>query len=692
MVPPNNGTTIPPRMPHSFGNLHSMMQGIHMQNTRIPYTGMPYHAMDQPVMMVNPSAIPATMTYQPRYQRPQTPQRQISPMSSASSTSSSSKRTTLATFKTNTLIVGNVYDVYVSYVENGPCLFSVQLAEAQDDLTVMMTKIEKMPLKNLSEKPMLGSACIARYSEDGQLYRALITSVQPNECKVAYVDYGNTEMVKYKDLYEIPDEFLTDKAFAIRITLSGNKELEPIDDSLKKAFKELVIYQSCKLKVMPNEGPPLVQYCELYIKEESVLEMLKKIQKTRLVYGKAEPLQNNDVVEIRYIDSPQNFYVQKIDNIDAFGALMDDMFLYYNKNQMVPNHLPLGSPVIVKYDKEWFRAEVMKADSHAIIVRHVDFGYEQKVTKNLLSIIAEKHLKLPRQAVQCCLKGFENSELNKDLATTQFEMLAEESGLARRHFTVKVFRVQPDGVHLVNLVTKELNVMKKLYKLSMPFNQYLDLEKEDFNVHHKKFIKSSHQQDNSNSSQRSLNGSDTNGRKTPSIASSSNVSASNSQKGNILNSTTLTQQQQLQKQQNAGHNKHHNHHQQQHHKFHPNTSQTTEQNTSIEWDKQSSICSSADNRDNRSSSSEHPQQQHQKHQNKQRNFNNNNNMNKNQNQQVYHHTPRTARMNINHNNAGGSIASDRRSNGSSASGSDFYKNNKAGGVNARLNRQEHDQR
>lgn len=510
------------------------------------------------------------------------------------------RRTTPATFKSNTLSVGQVYDVSVSFVENGPFLFSVQLVTQQDDLTDMMNQIEKVHLKQFSEKPMLGTACIARYSEDGQLYRALITGVQPTACKVAYIDYGNAELVHFRDLYEIPDEFLKYKAFAIRFTLSGHKELEPIDDSLKKAFKDLVIYKNCKLKVMPLEGPPLVQYCELYLQEKNILHVLKQIQKTRLVYAKAEPLRNNDIVEIRYIDSPKNFYVQKVDNIPAFEKLMDDMFLYYNKNQNVPNHLALGAPCIVKYDNEWYRAEVMRADSTAIIVRHVDFGYEQKVTKNLLSTIAEKHLKLPRQAVQCCLKGFENNELSKDLATTQFEMLAEESNRQRRSFTVKVFRIQPDGVNLVNLCTKDLNVMKKLYKLSMPFEQYLTLEKEDFNLHAGHHAQNGHHK-----------GQSENGNKTPSIASSTDVaSMHSSKKGHILNSTTLqSEEQRLQQKQQYLQQQQQQQQQRQQYRNNMNQSYAT---SNSEWDKQSSNSSmNTENRDSRSSSSDFKQQQQQ---------------------------------------------------------------------------------
>nr|XP_036225781.1 maternal protein tudor isoform X2 [Bactrocera oleae] len=645
---------IQPRMPHTVGNLRSLYvpYAAPAYQQQAAYNGFQSKIIVQPTVANAMSGLPYTNAYNTRYQRPQPSQHKQDFVASNSNSSkqvlnTSPRRITTATFKTNNLTVGKTYDVYVSFVENGPCLFSVQLALAQDELTEMMNRIERVQLKPYADKPVLGTACIARYSEDGQFYRALITGVQTTACKVVYIDYGNAELVKYSDLYEIPDEFLEAKAFAIRFTLSGHKDLEPIDESLKKAFKDLMMYKNCQLKVMPLEGPPLVQYCELYLQKSNVLDVLKDIQKCRLVYPKSENLNNNDIVEIRYIDSPKHFYVQKVDNISKFEKLMDDMFLYYNKNQVVPNHLALGAPCIVKYDNEWYRAEVMRADSTAIIVRHVDFGYEQKVTKNLLSNIAEKHLKLPRQAIQCCLKGFENNELSKDLATNQFEMLAEESNRQRRSFTVKVFRIQPDGVHLVNLCTKDLNVMKKLYKLSMPFEQYLTLEKEEFNIH-------SH-----NGHQQRQSAGHENGNKTPSIASSNDVASLHSSKkaAPILNSTTLQSEEQLQQRPQQQQQQ-----QQQSRKTNSRNTNSKSGNAvssaptssvqgtlSVEWDKQSSA-SSMDNRDSRSSSSE---LKHGKRQQQQR-----------QGRNAPHTPTMQANLNVSNSSSGGA---DRRSVGSGAS-------------------------
>ncbi|XP_017073005.2 maternal protein tudor [Drosophila eugracilis] len=388
---------------------------------------------------------------------------------------------TIPAFRTTSLTVGLTYDVDISYVENGPHLFWVHLKSSGNDLSAMMGQIERTKLKPLTQAPELGTACVARFSEDGHLYRALVSAVFAQRFRVVYVDYGNSELLPTTDLFQIPPELLDIKPFAFRFALAGTKEIEPIDESMKRIFKKSAIYRNFELTVQAPESVGSMQTCHLNQNGTNMLELLRQLKNSRQSYAKAEQLQNDDAVEIRFIDSPSNFYVQKVSNIGKFEQLMDEMFSYYNANQKVPEQLILGAPCIVKCDQEWYRAEILRVDD-SVIVRHVDFGYEQNVKRHLIGHIAEKHLEMPRQAIKCCLKGFENSELSEDKITDQFEMLAEESNIRRRTFSVRIFRIEPDGLNVVNLLAKNLNVMKKLYKLSMPFEQYLSLEKGQFNA------------------------------------------------------------------------------------------------------------------------------------------------------------------------------------------------------------------
>uniref|UniRef100_A0A6P4FIW5 Maternal protein tudor n=1 Tax=Drosophila rhopaloa TaxID=1041015 RepID=A0A6P4FIW5_DRORH len=436
-----------------------------------PMTAMLPVAPTVPLQSYNQSVNYVPLSYAPaRFTPPPTP-----------SLAQRAQQRTIPAFRTTSLTVGLTYDVDISYVENGPYLFWVHLKSSGSDLSAMMGQIERKNLKPLTQAPELGTACVARFSEDGHLYRALVSAIYAQRYRVVYVDYGNSELLPTSDLFQIPPELLEIKPFAFRFALAGTKEIEPIDESMKRIFKKSAIYMNFELTVQPPESVGSMQTCHLNQNGTNMLELLRQLKNSRQSYAKAEQLQNDDAVEIRFIDSPSNFYVQKVSNIGKFEQLMDEMFSYYNANQKVPDQLILGAPCIVKCDQEWYRAEILRVDD-SVIVRHVDFGYEQNVKRHLIGHIAEKHLEMPRQAIKCCLKGFENSELSQDKITDQFEMLAEESNIRRRTFSVRIFRIEPDGLNVVNLLAKNLNVMKKLYKLSMPFEQYLSLEKGQFNA------------------------------------------------------------------------------------------------------------------------------------------------------------------------------------------------------------------
>ena len=72
--------------------------------------------------------------------------------------------------------------------------------------------------------PQIGQMCVARYSEDGEWYRAIVKQVNEADrtCVVFFVDYGNEDTVPITDaLLKINDEFKSFPMFAIKCSLSG---------------------------------------------------------------------------------------------------------------------------------------------------------------------------------------------------------------------------------------------------------------------------------------------------------------------------------------------------------------------------------------------------------------------------------------------------------------------------------------
>lgn len=386
----------------------------------------------------------------------------------------------MTTYKSTSVTMHSEYDVIVCNIENGPKLFSVQLKSSLDQLRNMMLDLENVPLEPLS-LINIGTACLARYSGDNCLYRALITNIHSSNCSVAYIDYGHSEKVSYDNLFVIPQQFLENNTFSIKFSLTGCKNLD-LTPQVKSKFRDLVLLREVQLKVTPLDGPPLYQYCELYLNGQNILHILQEGFTQQILYREPDALINNERVIIRFINSPRDFYVQKLSTLDSFEKMMDIL------NGFCKNcHKPLsiykkGMPCGLLYDEHYYRGEILDfSHGDTIQVLHVDFGYINMIEKKNICAIPPELAKLPRQAIHCCLKGFEDDEsVIRESVVTQFEMLSAKIDGQRSEFMVTIFRQYQNGSYLVNLRSDEgYDLMKKLYKLSQPFNKYIELEKKE---------------------------------------------------------------------------------------------------------------------------------------------------------------------------------------------------------------------
>lgn len=391
----------------------------------------------------------------------------------------------IPTFKSTDLMVSGQYKVYCSYVENGPKLFSVQLQSNEQQLDKMMDELGNVPLKNLQRKPTLGMACIARYSEDHQLYRAVIMNIMPTDCQVAYIDYGNAEQVAYKDIFEIPQEFLKHTTFANRFALAGYEDLGPMSERCTEYFKSLVMDGQLDLIVTPNDSPIFVQYCDLFLQNQSVLQILKDKLTENPTYSSPVPLTENDFVVIRYIESPKKFFVQRTANIAEYETMMD-RFMLYCKTASPAINVCVGMACGAEYaeDPEWYRVEVLKITGQRALILYVDFGIMSEINICELKAITFEYLRMPRQAVECCLKCFDSIDNLSELARNQLEMLAEDTAGDRRNFQVRLCDKLPNSVYLLNLIdgsaTPSLDLSMRMLKLTLPQKTYRYFEQHKF--------------------------------------------------------------------------------------------------------------------------------------------------------------------------------------------------------------------
>lgn len=358
-----------------------------------------------------------------------------------------------STYKSRFLELNSQHQVHVSFAKDGPKLFAIQLKSDENFLTSIVSQINSQPPKCLLEPPMIGSVCLGRFSEDNTLCRAVIMGLTPSQCKLFFIDFGMTESVSHSNIFDIPEEFVTPCVFALRFSLSGIMGLQ-ITEEIKNEFYEIVNNKVLTLRVVPPEGPPLIQYCELSLNGDSVKDML--LQKQNPSFLKIDPssIAGEHSVLVSYVDSCTKFFIQLSDNIDALNTMMEAVEVYcQNAQPLLYHQVKYGMVCCALFpdDQNWYRASVTNIKKDKITVNYIDYGNDQEVTCDSLRPITPELVKIRAQAIHCALKEFEVKPFDQ-LTSDNLEALTLEKILCMR-----VQGLLEGGVLLVELLDQSTN-------------------------------------------------------------------------------------------------------------------------------------------------------------------------------------------------------------------------------------------
>ncbi|KAL0117558.1 hypothetical protein PUN28_010395 [Cardiocondyla obscurior] len=370
-------------------------------------------------------------------------------------------------FKSRVLDVGSSHEVLISFVEDGPQKFSVQVESAKPMLSHLMREINNHPKQPLQEPPLPGSVCLGRFKDPAGhsvLCRTVVMSVMEHKCKLYYVDFGHTEVLPYTDIFQLPPEYINPKVLSIRFTLSGLKELN-ITDEMKTYFKNLVYRRLLVLHVCPPEGPPLIQYGDLYDNGINVKDILKKAFPAPTTtmpiiysYPQLQRLSKDiqTVVYVSYVESCKKFFVQLDNGIKSLESIMVALTQYAKTaSSLNITQLKSGLPCAALYDSQWYRAEILGIVGDKVKVVYVDYGNEEVLpVVALRTIHNDLVVKLPAQAIRCALNGYDVLSLDQEVSN-HFEKLTLE-----KRFYMKVVASQSDGL-LVDLF--EFETMRSVH-------------------------------------------------------------------------------------------------------------------------------------------------------------------------------------------------------------------------------------
>ena len=336
--------------------------------------------------------------------------------------------------------------------------FYCQLLDQSDQLTKLMHLINQH-CSSSSTQPidytLRGLPVLSEFSEDKTWYRAAMIPPQgpDNQWGVLYVDYGNRELVNIHKLLSIPEGFLHLPMQSFQCSLDGVSDVYAKDDSVIESFSEMVTDQEveCVIKkvINPANKEGVKKYViQLFKNGVDILSNLKSMfpttnppnplptqskypspaqsmstkqssstgqphlatKPTSVIPSMSVPTDKDMTIVVCFIESPNNFSCQLIDNSSAIDFLVSQMCQYYQNSATSINPI---NPVIGAFcaalfsqDHQWYRAKIIKVFSNQQVeVIFVDYGNSEVISLSATRELTSEFFSLPNQAVQCTLDG-----------------------------------------------------------------------------------------------------------------------------------------------------------------------------------------------------------------------------------------------------------------------------------------------
>uniref|UniRef100_A0A8C7ZIM7 Tudor domain containing 6 n=1 Tax=Oryzias sinensis TaxID=183150 RepID=A0A8C7ZIM7_9TELE len=316
-----------------------------------------------------------------------------------------------------------------------------------DKLLANICHLHKGSVNTDVKDPTVGLYCVAK-AKDDNFYRVSVCEVGNAKVKVFFVDYGNTEVVDKNDIRSLPLEFKELPKLALKCTLAS---VGPTNgrwnDSATEFFTKVVIDKLLNIQVKAkNADGYVVQLTDPNAQSEQDVgrlmcnfghaEWLEVIQpsvvmppahvngnlpackgdkvqpQTKGGFGmkeaplfKARMFSIGSVLEVTvsYIESPNDFWCQLVQNMKHLQLLMGDLQYHYANSEFQHD---AETSCVAQHPSNgmWYRALVVRRHKTPHVdVLFVDYGHTETVSISALRKISPEFLTLDGQAFRCSL-------------------------------------------------------------------------------------------------------------------------------------------------------------------------------------------------------------------------------------------------------------------------------------------------
>ncbi|KAL8615827.1 hypothetical protein ACOMHN_048535 [Nucella lapillus] len=380
-------------------------------------------------------------------------------------------------------------------------------------------------------QPVVGEMVVGRFSMDSCWYRAEVLEVfcELKEAFLSYVDFGNKEQLPFTEIRALEEEFATTPIHGVCCALGGISA--SVGGQWQE--EQLTVFVSCMARYLQQEGdmptctllvdsvrdgkvwmdivgedlhsslcqdllpvlegassPTPVHTPDDAVPAQATVpvpdEKPAPRQPSPMAASSSSPVQLERVslsvgeyleVGIQDIESCHKFFVNGKKGEEDLTLLRERLTALCEGEE--PGRPPLcqsvyaGDLVLVNFtlDDQWYRGQVERVsdDGTTCTVFFLDYGNKEEKSVASLRITPPQFLKLPAQAIRCCLAGVP-CPAPKDVESRFFNLCLQTEAM------VKVVEREGDS-HTVDIIADNTSVITVLGLLSpTPPSQSVDVE------------------------------------------------------------------------------------------------------------------------------------------------------------------------------------------------------------------------
>ncbi|KAK7866486.1 hypothetical protein R5R35_014352 [Gryllus longicercus] len=356
-------------------------------------------------------------------------------------------------------------------LKNGDCVISAEMSPFElyirplssqciDTYNRLLQDVAKYCFKSapLKYTPKIGQVLAAKFTEDGNFYRAIVREVNKSKgVKVQYIDFGNVEFVNQEALKPLNNTLRSVECCVVKVVLENVVD-RPLNEEVQKLFKDLIL-GTTPLKVKISEGNKV----SLSLKDgtnlnEKINKMLmpgwKKGITDKKIYTindvTIEKLECNSLLELAIIKVMNQDYEiiarpKRSQTIQVLQNDLQDIINEYceNTGPYTPREMEL---CVAKVDNNWSRA-LCFSGGNPLALYLFDTGVMVYLTHENIRKYSEDFTVVPAVGVHCKIKTKVTHSRQEDISRAVRRYLS-----TMRYITAKVIEESAEDSSLKGYV------------------------------------------------------------------------------------------------------------------------------------------------------------------------------------------------------------------------------------------------